>query len=287
MRSMRGFGAIRSILAALMLVLVAGLLPAGCGTAASTTSSGPTVPPSLATTTEPETTTTSSGSAPTAAQSSSTTQKPTSTTRSPLAGEEFEVFPTEDKVVCLTFDAAYEPAPLAGILAALDEAGAVGTFFLTGEFVEDFPQEVTAIKRAGYDAGSHSYSHPDFLELDEAQIEDQLQRTASLMTEAGLADPRPLFRFPYGSRDSRTLATVGEEGYVSIYWTIDTLDWETERTTDQIRQVILDRLRPGAIVLMHVGSPQTAQILPQILEDLKDRGYETIGVREALAKYGN
>ncbi len=282
MDSGRGLG---FFVVGLAILLAAGVGLVGCGSPATTSVTQPPVSLTVATTTSTD----SGSSTSTASVSSTTTSLTTPTTGTssvPAGGKEYSVLPTEDKVVALTFDAAYEPAPLAGILAALEEADAMGTFFLTGEFVEDFPAEVAAIRAAGYAIGSHSYSHPDFVELGDAEIRKQLYTTAQLLDAANVADPRPLFRFPYGSRDERTLSLLGEEGYVSFFWTIDTMDWKPERTTTEIRQVILDKLRPGAIVLMHVGSPQTAEILPRILADLTERGYRTIGLREALAAYG-
>jgi peptidoglycan/xylan/chitin deacetylase (PgdA/CDA1 family) len=190
----------------------------------------------------------------------------------------------EEKVVALTFDAAYDPAPLGQILEALRAGGATGTFFLTGEFVEDFPEEVRRIHAAGYPIGNHSYDHPDFRTLSREQLASQLGRTTRLLAEQGVPDPRPLFRFPFGGRDADTLAAVGAEGYDSIYWTIDTLDWRPERTPAQIRAAVLEDLRPGAIVLMHVGSGQTAEVLPSLIHDLKERGYRFITVPEGLPR---
>lgn len=269
-----------TVLVVLTLVAGCALLPAGGGTSATVTSDLP-----YATTTSIAPTTTSSLPPATV-----TTAPPATTTTNPVAipkeGKEYAVLPTDDKVVALTFDAAYDPEPLNGILAALKAGNAKGTFFLTGEFVRDFPDSVRAIRAAGHAIGNHSWSHPDFVNENQEEIRSQLRRTAAALEELGVADPRPLFRFPYGSRNARTLEVVAAEGYLSYFWTIDTLDWKEDRTPEQVRASVLDRLRPGAIVLMHVGSRQTESVLPQLLEDLADRGYKTIGLREALEAYG-
>lgn len=185
-------------------------------------------------------------------------------------------------MVALTFDAAYDAAPLAGILAALDSADATATFFLTGEFVRDFPQETKKIVTAGHPIGNHSYSHPDFTEISDAKMRDQIRRAAQAITKAGAADPKPLFRAPYGALDKRVLSVLRSEGYVSVFWTIDTLDWKPERTAEQIKTAVLGKLRPGAIVLMHVGGRQTALVLPELLEEIEARGYRFVNLREAL-----
>lgn len=279
-------------LATLLALLVVGLLAAaGCARdGSSTTTGGDTAPLPAATTsstTRAASTTTASSAPSTTAPSPSTTRSSASVPVPPgVVGREFERLPTSEKVMALTFDAAYEPAPLKDILHALREGGATGTFFLTGEFVEDFPAEVDRIAAAGFPIGNHSYSHPDFRTLDEEKLRSQLSRTAGLLSAAGVPDPRPLFRFPYGGRDQRTLAAVGRAGYASIYWTIDTLDWKPERTGAQIRATVLGKLRPGAIVLMHVGGVQTARVLPTLIRDLKERGYRFVTIPEGLALAG-
>lgn len=233
------------------------------------------------------------GSSTTAATASTTTipfastTAPVSTTRPPttlspgalVPGKEYAKVPGKARVVAFTFDAAYDPEPLADILGALHAAHAPATFFLTGEFVTDYPDSVAQIVRAGFAIGNHSYSHPDFTTLTEAKIRSQLERTAALITDAGAADPRPLFRFPYGARDRRTLAVVGDEGYASVYWTIDTLDWKPERTAAQVEAAVLDHLQPGAIILMHVGSHQTAFVIADIIRKVRAEGYTLVALR--------
>jgi peptidoglycan/xylan/chitin deacetylase (PgdA/CDA1 family) len=217
---------------------------------------------------------------------SSTTQPPTtvpaSSTTTVVPGTTYTNLPTEEKVVALTFDAAYDPAPLKGILAALEDAEADATFFLTGEFVRDFPEYTQLILDAGYPAGNHSYSHPDFTTVGDDEIRDQIARTAAALVKLGAPDPAPLFRFPYGAYNKHVLSVIGSEGYVSVFWTIDTLDWETDRTPEQIRSVVLKNLKPGAIILMHVGSKQEVQVLPALLEEIKARGYRFVNLRDAL-----
>jgi peptidoglycan-N-acetylglucosamine deacetylase len=228
------------------------------------------------TTTNAQPTTTATASHPL------TTAKRTTSTVALAPGKEYERIPTNEKVVALTFDAAYDPSPLRAILAALHKAGANGTFFLTGEFLRDFPKSVAQIVAAGFPIGNHSYTHPDFTKLTDAQIRSQLSKTASAIVKAGAEDPSPLFRPPSGARNKHVLAVLRSAGYVSVYWSIDTLDWENSRTPEEIEHAVLSGLKPGAIILMHVGSNQTASILPTLLEKIKAQGYSFVTLREAL-----
>lgn len=282
----------------LLTVLLAGLLVlvtlvgacSGAPTGGAATTASPTDPAGSSTTSAPDSTTAPSPSAPattapptTAAPS--TTAPPTTTPPPPrpvTEGTEYALLPGSARRIALTFDAAYDPEPLADILRALSDAGVHSTFFLTGEFVEDFPAAVRQIRSAGHEIGNHSYSHPDFTELGAAEIRSQLRRTADALEALGVPDPRPLFRPPFGARDERVLDELAGEGYVSVYWTIDTLDWKPERTPEEIRATVREKARPGAIVLMHIGSRQTAAILPTILQDLEREGYELVTVGQAI-----
>lgn len=99
-------------------------------------------------------------------------------------------------------------------------------------------------------------------------------------------DPRPLFRFPYGDRDARTLADVNAAGYGSIRWTVDTLGWEgtaAGRSAATVLQRVKDGERPGEIVLMHLGaapdgSTLDADALPAIIKQLRGDGYGFVAI---------
>lgn len=201
--------------------------------------------------------------------------------------EGYTRLPTDEKVVALTFDGAYDPAPLEDILAALEAANAHATFFLTGEFIQNFPQWTEAIISGGYPIGNHSYSHPDYTTLSDEAIRSEIQKMAEALIELGGDDPRPLLRAPYGALNERVVSVVVSEGYASVLWTIDTQDWKPERTPAQIEAAVLDKLKPGAIIIMHVASKHTAEVLPDLLAEIEARGYGFVDLREALPGAGN
>jgi peptidoglycan-N-acetylglucosamine deacetylase len=208
-----------------------------------------------------------------------------------LAGVEWTTLPTSQRVVALTFDAGANADAVEPILATLATEDVPATFFLTGAWVERYPDQAARIG-ARYPVGNHSYDHPRFTALSDASIRDQLARTELLIRDAAGRDARPLFRFPYGDRDSRTIGTVNAAGYGSIRWTVDTLGWQGTSggmSADAVVARVLDTAQPGQIVLMHVGShPQDrstldADALPQIIGRLRAQGYDFVTVTDALA----
>lgn len=99
-------------------------------------------------------------------------------------------------------------------------------------------------------------------------------------------DPRPLFRFPYGSEDERVRAIVAALGFVDVRWTVDTWGWMGSccQTAAGVVRRVLDHLEPGEIVLMHLGSANggatlDTDALPAVIAALRARGYGFVTLR--------
>ena len=198
-----------------------------------------------------------------------------------LAGRDLEAIPGAGAAVALTFDAGANSAGLPSILRSLAAARVRGTFFLTGSWAAANPGGVAAIVAGGHRVGNHSMTHPAFTGLPDAVIADQLRSAEQAIRAAG-ADPRPLFRFPFGDRDARTIATVNNLGYLPVRWSVDALGWKGT-SGGMTAQLVADRvvagLQPGEIVLMHIGSNPDdgttldADALPQIISRIRQAGY--------------
>jgi peptidoglycan/xylan/chitin deacetylase (PgdA/CDA1 family) len=194
-------------------------------------------------------------------------------------------------VIALTFDAGANDAALASILATLKAKNVTGTFFLTGAWINNFPGQTKTIHSRGYVIGNHTQTHPDLRTLSDSAVRAELTKMEASLRNAIGSNPRPVFRFPFGAVDSRVLKLVNDSGYVSVRWTVDTLGWKGTsggQSTATVTKRVLDAAKPGAIVLMHVGShPQDrstldADALPGIIDELKSRGYRFVGLELLL-----
>ncbi len=241
-----------------------------------------------------------SGSAPPAASASPSTGTPPTpepTTADPpavpahLRGKDVTEIPTVDRVVALTFDAGGNAAGLPSILRTLADQQVPATFFLTGQWVDDNPHGVAVIHADGHRLGNHSMTHPHFPALPDQTIRDEVQGAEQRILAAG-ADPRPLFRFPFGDRDERTIAAVNDLGYVAVRWTVDTLGWKGTSggmSAQEVADRALDALRPGEIVLMHLGAnPEDgttldADALPDMVERMRAAGYTFVTLDALLS----
>lgn len=210
---------------------------------------------------------------------------------SSLLGVDLERIPTAQKVVALTFDAGANDAGLRSILNTLAANGVPGTFFLTGNWANQFPSDVPAIVTGGHLVGNHSMTHPQFTTLSDAQIAAEIGNAQAAILAAG-ADPRLFFRFPFGDRDARTIADVNSAGYAAIRWTVDTLGWQGTmngtRGPSFVVQRVMAAAQPGEIVLMHLGSNPDdgstldAAALPDVIAQLRAAGYGFVTLSPAL-----
>lgn len=204
---------------------------------------------------------------------------PAAVRRSPLVGQEWSRLPTARKVVALTFDCGGNAAGVPSVVSTLTREHVAATFFVTGRWAEVYPTETRAIA-AGFPVGNHTYSHPDLTELPDAAVRAQIVDGQTTVARIAGLETRPLFRFPYGARDTRTRGIAASLGYGSVYWTVDTLGWEGRSAggTAAIVERVLDHLAPGEIVLMHVGaandgSTLDADALPAVISAVRARGY--------------
>jgi peptidoglycan/xylan/chitin deacetylase (PgdA/CDA1 family) len=195
---------------------------------------------------------------------------------------------TRQRVVALTFDGGGDADAAKGVLAILRRERVPGTFFLTGHFVQTYPLLSRAIGRR-YPVANHTVDHLDLRRLSTPAATSEITRAETMIRRATGRDPRPLFRFPYGSRDARTLAIVRRLGYASVRWTVDTWGWMglTSQSVAGVQRRVVDHLVPGEIVLMHLGGARDrstidSRALPGVIRAVRARGYRFVtlqGVR--------
>ena len=181
---------------------------------------------------------------------------------------------TNKPKLALTFEAAGDPAPAEPILKALREAGVKATFFLDGGWAEKHPDLVRRIAADGHELGNHGYSHPDWTELTEREIQEDLGRTEDLVMRLTGRQVKPWARPPYGAIDPRVLQALTDGGYYAVYRdAVDGGHWPGETNPESIYQRTLQSAGDGAVIVFHTNRPETVEILPRLLGDLTKMGF--------------
>lgn len=189
---------------------------------------------------------------------------------------------TTEKKVAFSFDASWGATYTPTILEILREHNIKTTFFLTGFWVEKYPEMVKKIAAEGHEIGNHTYSHPHLNSLTEEQIIIELEKVGKMIQE--LTNKKPeLFRPPFGEYSNKVITAAEKCGYITIQWSIDSLDWQELGKEPMVKRVT-ENLHPGAIILFHNNGKYTAEALPEIIAYVEEKGYEVVPISKLIYK---
>lgn len=191
------------------------------------------------------------------------------------------VDPDAAGLVALTFDdgPGYYTDQL---LDVLDEYGAKATFFMVGEEVRNYPDQVLREYEMGMEQGNHSWDHTTLTHLSGEDIEEQFRRTNELL-ESITGGEIELFRAPGGGLNDDVYEN--SLGMKSILWSIDTLDWQT-KDAQQTYDMVINNVRDGDIILMHEIYESSLEAARMIIPKLQEMGYRLVTVSELAAAKG-
>jgi peptidoglycan/xylan/chitin deacetylase (PgdA/CDA1 family) len=225
----------------------------------------------------------------------------------------------ERRHVALTFDGGSTDNAAEQILAILREHHLQTTIFLSGAFIQKFPELTRRIVEDGHEIGNHTWSHPHlttFAEnnrhetlpnLTQMFVHDQLNRTAELFEQVTGQKMSPFWRAPFGEHNAEIRQWAAELGYRHIGWTkgrswrqsMDTLDWIADtssaayHTSEEIFANLMNMSETeaygmnGGIILMHLGSHRQDgdhfyNMLPRLISGLREKNYTLVKVSELL-----
>lgn len=187
---------------------------------------------------------------------------------------------TEEKVVALTFDAAWGADKTRGIIELLEKYDADGTFFLVGFWIDKYPEETKLIAEKGLEIGNHSNNHLHMSKLQNDEIKKEIESVNVRLQELTGKTPK-YFRPPFGEYDNKLLENVAALDMVGVQWSVDSLDWKG-LSGEEIAKRVLSRVHNGAIILFHNNSDHVLDALPIILPKLKADGYKCVSIDELV-----
>ncbi len=189
-----------------------------------------------------------------------------------------------EKKISISFDAAWGAEDFPKIMEILDKHQVKATFFMTGEWVEKYPDCVKTLVEKGHDLGNHSATHPDMTKLSKEQQKNQIMQVHNAVKKL-TGYEMELFRPPYGAYSNDVIRSCYEVGYFPIQWDVDSLDWKDLSAADIIKKVCKHKsLGPGSIILCHNGAKHTAEALDEMLTNLKEQGYELVPISELIMR---
>ena len=185
------------------------------------------------------------------------------------------------KKIYLTFDQGYENGYTAPILDTLKEKKVPAVFFLTGHYVNTQPELIQRMIDEGHILGNHSQNHPSFPDTPLEQCKAEVEEIHNSVKEQ-FDYEMSLFRFPAGECSEQTLKLMQDMGYRSVFWSFAYRDWEVDNQPDpaEALSTVVSKAHPGAIILMHSVSSTNAEILGDVIDQLRAEGYEFAAFHE-------
>lgn len=191
--------------------------------------------------------------------------------------------PGNSKKVALTFDDG-PGKTTARILEILNEKNVKATFFMLGSRVAANPSMAGKVAGEGHEIGNHTYDHFNFfryeLEDKAEKIERELLKSEEIIEKASGQKPF-LVRYPHGYCRKDALEIAGKNGYYVINWSFG-CDWDMKLGDEELYEKYAGAVKKGAIFLMHDSNTKAVNILADLIDKLREDGYEIVTVSELL-----
>ncbi len=179
------------------------------------------------------------------------------------------------KGVTLTFDQGYENGYTEAILDTLKDKNVKAIFFLTGDYAERNKELVRRMIDEGHIIGNHGMKHKSLPTLSPDQAEEEIMKLHDYVKQEYNYDMTYL-RPPCGEYSEQALAVCQRLGYKTLLWSFAYCDWDVNNQPDPASS--LDKasgaVHDGAVYLLHSVSSTNAEILPRLIDNVRQQGFE-------------
>jgi peptidoglycan/xylan/chitin deacetylase (PgdA/CDA1 family) len=199
------------------------------------------------------------------------------------------VYKTEEKRVFLTFDDGPSKKVTLPILDLLQQENIKATFFVLGSRAELNPDIVKREYEEGHYIANHGYSHTysKIYSSVDAVLEEYYKTEETIKNAIGDSEYTSLlFRFPGGSTGGKykqikqeAKERLKENSIAYVDWNVLTGDAEGgKKSVEQLVSRLYETIgnKNSIVILMHDAGDKTTtyEALPQIIQSLRDNGYE-------------
>lgn len=187
---------------------------------------------------------------------------------------------TNQKKISISINCAWNADDIDKILETLDKCNVKVTFFMVGDWVRKYPEAVKKINEKGHEIANHSDKH---LHVNNLSYEQNVEEIVNCTKEIKKITQKEvkLYRAPYGEYNDTVIKAANDNGYKTIQWSIDSLDYQG-LDANQMWDRINKDLKSGAIILMHNGTDNTANSLEKIITNIQKKGYNIVKISDLI-----
>ena len=181
-------------------------------------------------------------------------------------------------MIALTFDDG--PGEYTSeLLDCLEENNAHATFFMLGQNVENYQDDVKRMLELGCEIGNHSWDHANMYELSlDSVVKEFNDADQALIDACGQAST--VVRAPYGNANEDIMNAVGKPFFM---WSLDSLDWKYKDVDLDYKSIMQDNssvIKDGTIILMHDIHEPSVKAAERIIPELINMGFKLVTVSE-------
>lgn len=182
---------------------------------------------------------------------------------------------TQDKVIYLTFDAGYENGNVSKILDILKKEQVPGAFFVLENLVERNPDLVKRMANEGHLVCNHTSTHKNITKIPQSELTREIKDLENAYQALTGHKMAKYFRPPEGTFDQLSLQHVKNLGYKTVFWSFAYADWDNahQMSAQSAMKKIMENLHNGEVMLLHPTSATNAEILEDLIRELKQMGY--------------
>ncbi len=190
------------------------------------------------------------------------------------------------KNIALTFDDGPDKIYTMHLLEVLNKYNVKVTFFMLAKKAQENPNIVKAIKDNGHEIEIHSYNHR--CQLLHLPLSSGKDISRSIKTMSSLGIKINLFRPPWGLFNLFTIYYINKFNLKGVFWTRHAFDWSKFMTLDKIKNILLNNIKAGDIILLHDSNenekapPRTIEALDDIIPKLQSKGFKFITLKESM-----
>jgi peptidoglycan/xylan/chitin deacetylase (PgdA/CDA1 family) len=194
------------------------------------------------------------------------------------------------KQLALTYDDGPNDPHTLRLLDVLAGHGVRATFFVIGRYVQQRPDIVREIVKAGHVVGNHTFTHPLLIFKSESEIRRELSDCRSALHDA-IGEHSNLFRPPFGGRRPAVLRIARELRFEPVMWNVTGYDWNAP-PAGVIERRVRRQIRGGDVILLHDGGhkqmgadrSQTVAATDFLITRYKSGAYEFATIVEMAGK---
>lgn len=173
--------------------------------------------------------------------------------------------------VTFSFSGVPNATYTSAIIDALSSNHISGIFMLTGRNVATYPDITKTLVSKGQRLGLSTYSYQDISSLANDKLKTSLDQTKAMLNQVSGQSPN-IVQAPYNHLTASQTTYLSQNGYQVLPATLDSLDWANLPNTVIVKEVV-DRVKPGSVIMFHALNHATAEVLPILVNTLKQRGY--------------